>query len=1284
MPQHIEDAWVALDAYFQGHPYHITQHHLSSYDYFVQHGLAEAIRSMTEMVMIKTDPQTGRQSKVVMKVGETGLYLDKPTVADPDGTIRPLLPNEARLKDMTYAANLYADIDVHYEADGKPLGVQRFEAQRVGQIPIMLHSSMCLLHGMPPEVLHEMGECRNDKGGYFIVGGKEKVLVSRERAVYNRLFISKGGSGADKDDVAFEGTIRCLPPAGRGVFTRTVALQVRAADAPSRPGCLTVTLKRGLTRGSKPAPVPLFVLFRALGVESDRRILEFVLGDLDEPGNAALVDFLRPSLLDAKAVFSQRAALDELSPLTPYGNAESLKHVLMGDLFPNLGDDLTRKAFYLGYMARQMVVAATGSAPLPDRDSMTHKRVDLSGTLLANLFRDVYRRLREHALNTLDSEFLYGPWKNSGVLTSLVNAGNVRRIFRHDILTDGMMRSMRGSWGDAGEAKPGKESSGAGMDGVVQDLSRTSYLTYLAHVRRINNPIDRGVKMAEPHKLIGSQWGIVCPVDSPDGPNVGLLKHMAMLSSMTLGGAGDYTAPLVAALTEAGLVEDHAAYEWRPAALAGRCRVLVDGNWVGVALDPPALVAALRAMRRARAGPLPADASIAWDVFGNEVRVCADAGRCRRPLVRIDPKTREAALPAFLRARAAEGAPPPTWAELTEGEGAPLEVLDVEECATLLLALQPADAAAHPLLRYSHCELHPGTMFSAVASMMPFLNHNNAAYNSLCIAQFKQAVGLYVTSFNSRADVAGYILHSPQRPLVSTAWADRIDPALAHGENLIVAIAMYSGYNMEDAVILNLDSVRRGAFNMTCFHTVKFEEKAGGGSGGGGGGGGDESGGERLMFANPITLEAEGKNVTGVTFGRYDRIDRDGFPVPGSVIEEGDILAGMAHVQLLPPAEAAAAEAAGAGADAAAGAVVVEAVRIARDTKRVQVYRDRSQRADRGDIGIVDRVFVYRREDDPSLRCCKVRMRQVRQPELGDKVASRFGQKGVVGMLLPHVDMPFCHSSGMVPDLILNPNGFPKRMTVSHMLECVLAKAAAVGGRRYNGTTFEPDDVVGEAARVLGAAGMHRAGDEVMYNGRTGEQIQCSILVSPNYYGRLKHMVADKLNYRGGGTSAPVNAITRQPTKGHGEHGGLRIGEMEQHALLSHGMASFIKESFLDRSDIHRMYLDVEQGIPVAAADPIAGSFRSIDRGDPADAAPRSVADVDVPFAFKLMHQELGAMGIDARFLTDYPGDLDEGDLEGDLEGGEGEGGEGEGSEGEGSEGGDSGVDDAGPGAAEE
>lgn len=1212
---HLDHAWRALGACFRDVPYPLTRHHLDSFDRFVRVDMPSIIGSMNRLTVTKAE---GTVDVFLGGVDGDRLHLDRPTIVDADGASRPLYPNEARLKDLTYAANLYADVVVraHEPSRDPPTSERVFEAVHIGSMPIMLHSPMCVLRGMPPEVLREMGECVYDQGGYFVVDGKEKVIVTREDAESNAMFLRGPGedgsrqqhhtgapvSGADAHVVA-RAYVRSFAENDR--FPHVTRILVRSQRAPSRGGAIYASVTH-LSEGGRGVDefVPLFVLFRALGVESDRAIMEHVVYDVNAPEVQQAVVYLRASAAEAASlgVFDQRSAIAALVPRTRYKTAGDLKQVMVRDLFPDLGEDFAAKALYLGLMVARTLAVATGGAPATDRDDYRRKRLLTSGALLGDLFRDVFRRLRDQCLRRLDQEYYYGPWRSGGGkgmgLAALVTPANLRQLLPPAILTMGLMRSFKGSWGGEDDPLPSMEESADGEAGVVQDLSRTSYMTYIAHVRRVNNPIDRSVKMAEPHRLLASHWGALCPVESPDGPNIGLLNHLATMAQVSQGAS---VASLRDAIQAAGLVvglrEATAASTGGVRSLQGACSVFFNGTWAGIAPDPVSLVQRVRRMRRQRMHGTPADVSVAWDIVGREVRVSTERGRVCRPLVRMGPDRRPMLGP-WLAARRE----PWSWDDLFVGEGCPMEWLDTAELAGALVAMTPHDAVARPTLQFTHCELHPGGALSFVTNTHPLLHHNAGSYNVLTLAQFKQAVGTYATNWASRMDVMASVLHHPQRPLVSTDWADVLCRGrLAHGENLVVAIATYTGYNMEDAVLVNLDSVQRGRMHLTYFKTVTARESV-------------RADGS-LVFANPLRVEEQGREVRGLRFARYAGIDDNGMPKRDTPLGEDDVLVGMVESRASP-------------------AVVrtSDGAAVEREAQRVLEHTDRSMMAGRGLAGMtVDRVVLYRGREG---RCAKVRLRQLRAPELGDKVASRFGQKGVLGMLLPRADMPFGHASGVVPDLIINPNGFPKRQTVAHLLECLLGKACAAAGARVNANTFERVDAATAAVRVLQSAGLDRHGDEVLYNGRTGEQIACNVFVGMNYYGRLKHMVADKVNFRSG--TGPVNAIVRQPTKGGGVHGGLRVGEMEQNALLSHGVSGFLKESFMERSDRHRMVVDAETGVPAAGPDTVGGAHRTLLHpaapADPRDWTPPDFSTVEVPYAFKLMQQELQAMSIDARF----------------------------------------------------
>jgi DNA-directed RNA polymerase II subunit RPB2 len=769
---------------------------------------------------------------------------------------------------------------------------------------------------------------------------------------------------------------------------------------------------------------------------------------------------------------------------------------------------------------------------------------------------------------------------------------------------------------------------------------------------------------------------VVCPVESPDGLNIGITKHLATLCHVT--GTLD-PKPLLHHLRQLGLLRPDDSSSSQQ--LKKKSRVIVNDILRGVTLRPLEMERYLLALRRN--GLLHPHISITWDVLSREFRVATSGGRCTRPLFIVDhtgpveqpggtsrpgwmraadkpidrwdwrtmvlgtlltQQEKDAIMPSTTgfshdtlfvhtlegdddtRGGRAKKVPPASAAAnaanaanaeryFAKGEGdvvaaterlavtaGVVEFVDVEEASSRLVAVAPQDLEVRPCQHYTHCEIHPSTILGIPASCIPFMDRNQAPRNVLSMSQSKQSVGVSVTNLDNRMDTMSAVLHYPQRPLVTTSSAHRLMGGnLAYGENLVVAIASFTGYNQEDAVILNRDSVMRGCFSVTHLHTLKFEESV--------------EGNERVLIAHPL-LRTDVETVSEMEAEeekRYASLDKDGLPVVGAQVREGDALLGMVHVSRV--------------------------VRMERDTIGLshvvenEVHTDCTERVDRSSRGTVDRVFRHASSAEDGGTKCKVRVRQGREPELGDKCASRHGQKGVVGMLVPAIDMPYGATSGLVPDIVINPNAFPKRMTVGHLMEALLSKACVVAGRRVSCDTFERADVLGTAEDVLEQGhGMHRHSDEIMYNGRTGEQIATSVFLAPTYYMRLKHMVADKINHR---STGPHTAITRQPTQGRGKHGGLRVGEMEHQALLSHGASGFLKESFMERSDGHYMDLDVDAGVPVR----ISSRVRGEEDGMRMRLLAHDEDDVDirrvrVPYAFKLMHQEVHALGVDMRMLV--------------------------------------------------
>ena len=1153
----MEEAWQLIDVYYKSNSRYISQHQLRSYDVFVLEKLGYTVKAMNPIVVIKN----AGEYRVEVEVGEN-IYTEPPTYLDDEGILRPLLPNTARMRNLTYDSALRMDVKVSYYERGELVAPPSvYPRHYFGRIPIMLHSKLCALRAMSTTELTASGECRFDQGGYFVVDGKEKVVISQERIATNQLFVE---ASPDPDHYAVEGMIRCTA-LDNDLFPKTVWFYV--SNAPDY--LLTVRImnfnastpmahEEKSTRHLASIPVP--IVFRALGVLTDREICDMI-----SMGDENVRRMLRPTfVMEASAdIFTAEQALDHLAAISKYNDATHVRHLLSTDLFPNVGTDPKRKAIYLGYLINRVLSAALGTKPMIHRDTYMHKRVDPCGALMTNLFRDFYNKLRNHIRDSVDREYTVERAGKDKGISGLVNEGNLNRLFPSSVITEGFYKSFKGRWGN-----PDAAHLNSMKEGIVQDMSRLSYIAYVSHVRRVNTPIDRSIKKVEPHRLDAPQFGMMCPIESPDGGNIGLLKHMASTCEITHELDREEVVEL---LRELGM-HDVLTHQQS----GGRARVILNNTWIGAHENPRVMVERVRTLRRS--GALSAFLSVSWRILENEVYLYSDGGRCVRPLL-IEPLSRSAR-ERIRKSSWRELSPPTHLVRRRVSEKAPsvlVEYLDCYESDASYIAMLPQD---YDRERHTHVEIHPCLALSLYTNTIPFAHHNQAPRNVFSGQQAKQSVGVYSTAFNNRMDTMSYVLHYPQRPLVTTRMSRYMHrDTMANGENLIVAIATYTGYNQEDSVILNAHSVQRGMFNTSYYKTLVANEEV------------SLNGMIDKRFENPNELRKSGVEVSRKQ-ADWGILEPSGLPRKEAFLEEGCAYVGMVARER---------------SVSAAGPPSVFT-----DANQDMRVRDASLVADKTLSGTVDDLALSEQEGVKKL---KIRMRKFRFPVLGDKMASSHGQKGVCGMLLPQEDMPFGRD-GLVPDMIVNPHAFPSRMTIGHLIECVIAKLCCVGGGRADGSAFESPDVDAYMDR-LQAYGFDRHGDEVLHNGFTGDQIKTDIFIGPTYYMRLKHMVQDKINYRATG---PMESLTHQPTHGRSKGGGLRIGEMETNAIMAHGIQSFVKESLMERSDGDKMHVDRLQGETVWANDQ--------DRMYESEAP----VCVQVPYSFRLLVEEMGALGVKTQF----------------------------------------------------
>ena len=1136
-----------LDAHFRDDPEWAVRHHLDSFRLFVRRTLPDALRTFNTQ-FVKSFDTDGAVQRVEIEVGGAegrDVFLDKPART----------PAECRATMASYVADLRANVLVRFVDAKKRATEKRFPKVRIGALPVMVRSVACPLSGATPEAMVAAGESAADVGGYFIMGGREKVVVTQERMRLNTLRTSRDANGH---------VAGILYAAGNEGESKLYPKRTNfAVDAERR-----VSVK--LVRFSD-TWVPLHTVFRALGVETDRDILAHLcLGAGEDAPWAWMAAWARPCLAVAQpGDHSQEAALDALAARMRYrSTAEALK-VLVEDLFPNQGASFRAKAAFLAHVVRQLASTETGRVPFTDFDAYMLKRLEPSGDLIGKQFRNAFDVLRIAALGAMQDEYVFGAVRATGRLEDLVRPDNLGKIFNASIVDDYLARYMRGVL-----VKEGVVAE-SGPTGVVQELSRTNYLSTLSHLRRVHTPMDATLKLRAPRALHVQQYGVMCPYETPDGAHIGLIKALAMLARIT---AGSDEAPVRAAMLEEGVVSLDGL---SPGGLASATSVFLNGALVGACTAPGDVARALRLRRRA--GVLDRDVSVRFDVRASELHVQCDEGRVVRPLI-VNPLPGGAVAASDAAVKAAATRFGFRWDAMVSGgsgargktrvalerERGMIEYVDVDEgFGDAFVAMSPADVGSRADV-ITHVEVHPAGALSAVAGMNPFLEHNYAPRNLYSCGHAKQAIGVYATNFRHRVDAVAYVGWGMQLPLVTSRFRSAHGPGaklLATGQNLVVAIATVAGgFNQEDSLVLNRASVERGALRVDVYKGVTESEDA-------------ERG---LAFGNPSAMRKEGRYVSKLHRAFYGAMDDDGMPRLGTVVGKDDAIALLGRV------------------DDAADATVV---------------------SDRDHHGVVDLVQV---SGAPGARKARVRLRQTRDPNLGDKLASRYSQKGVVGAIVDPWNLPRT-ASGVVPDVFFNPHAFPTRRTMGQMLEAITGKVCALEGIFGDATPFVGTDA-NAVADALGALGFDRHGDEVMYDGVTGRRVTCPIFVGITQIARLKLMSEDKMHAR---STGPKSRRTMQPAAGRARRGGLRVGEMERDVMVCHGMASFARETFTVRSD----------GFQIAVCKR-CGATRDGDRpcGSPScrwDGGEGDRVDVEVPYAFNLFRQELDALGIGAKLLVD-------------------------------------------------
>ena len=1088
----------------------IARQHLNSFDEFVDDGLQSIIHEVNHVDI--------ENAEYPYKIQLGKIKLQQPRMMELDGSITHVTPAEARLRNISYAAPIMMEASVI--EDGKILE-SRFV--HIGDMPVMVKSHGCVLHSFANQKLIEHGEDPKDPGGYFIINGSERVIVGLEDLSYNKIIVDAekiGGKIVHKAKV----------------YSSIVGYRAKLELIMKEDGLIVAKIP------GSPVDIPVVTLIRALGLEADKEIASVV----------SLVDIiqneLEGSFEKAGDVRTPKEAVVYISKRIAPGMLEEFQikraeTLLDWGLLPHLGkhpENRKEKAFFLGEAACKLIELKLKLIDPDDKDHYGNKVIKFAGQMLADLFRTAFRNLVRDMKYQLERS---GQKRGLNAVAAAIRPGIISDKLNNAIAT--------GNWG-------------RGRVGVTQLLDRTNYLSTISHLRRVQSPLSRTQPNFEARDLHSTHFGRICPAETPEGSNCGLVKNLALSAIISQNVPSE---DVVEILYNSGVNDLITATNDMK---KDGTRIFVDGKLIGFHKNGKKLTEVLRDLRRtAKLHPHVGVSIYEPDQEGATARlyVNCNAGRVLRPLI-IIANNKSLLTDEFIDKISKKLI---SWNDLIRM--GIIELIDANEEENCYVTFDSTNTK-----KFTHVEIFPSAILGASASIIPYPEHNQSPRNTYESAMAKQSLGFSTPMMNTSTYVRQHFMLYPQTPIVTTKSLNLLGmeerPA---GQNCVVAVLPFDGYNIEDAIVLSRSSVERG-LGRTFFYRIYDAEAK------------QYPGGMRDHFEIPNADD----NIRGYKGEKsYRLLEEDGIVATESSVTGGDILIGKTS----PP-------------------------RFMEEYKEFEssgpYRRDTSIGVRPSETGVVDTVVMTQSHEGGKMY--KVRVRDMRVPEIGDKFASRHGQKGVLGILAKDEDLPYTEQ-GITPDVLINPHAFPSRMTVGMLMESVTGKAAAVRGKQFDGSAFvgEKMDVV---KNILDKSGFKYSGKEKMYDGRTGKSFLVDVFIGVVYYQKLHHMVADKIHARARGQ---VQMLTKQPTEGRARGGGLRFGEMERDCLIAYGASMLLKDRLLDESDKTEILVCEKCGL-TGFHDARKRKFVCAQCGDNAP-----ISSVSVAYAFKLLLQEILSLNIAPR-----------------------------------------------------
>ncbi len=1160
------DAWIVIRKYFDEKS--LVRQQIDSFDNFVNYTIQEIVDDSGEIRHTPENQYIANQdvnrNTYVIKFGEISVY-HAPKIFEADGDGRELFPHEARLRSLTYATAMWINVQC-----------KEFNA----------------MDGEDPTANDNLDETepRREFLGYMPIMLRSQYCILQSMTNENLMKVGecifdKGGyfviNGSEKVIVAQErmsnNHVYVFKKKQPHKFEWVCETRSHVTQG-SRPTSTIFLQMYG--KGPKNAidgnqirstlpyiriDVPVVIVFRALGFVADREIIEHIVYDFKD---TEMMERFRPSLEEASPIQNELVALDYIGQRgLSQGVARSeriqyAKDILQKELLPHVGVEGHNETKKAFFMGYIVHKILMCSLGRLEEDDRDHLGKKRLD-LAGPLLGSLFRQLFRRL--TTDVRKTLEKCLDESKEFEISNA------IKDHTISSGLKYSLAtGNWG---------ERKAENRAGVSQVLNRLTYASALSHLRRCNAPLAKEGKLALPRMLHCTHWGMICPAETPEGHAVGLVKNLALMAMVTV---GSDESPIMEFLEEWS-TENLDEITCQDVARPDITKIFLNGNWVGVNDDPDGLVNKLRGYRRRL--EIQDEVSIVRDIKSREVRIFTDYGRICRPLFIVLEGSQKLAIKMHHVERLDDDNSDYGWSSLLH-DGL-VEFIDTEEEETCMVAMEPKylTESEKYAFTYTHCEIHPAMILGICASIIPFPDHNQSPRNTYQSAMGKQAMGIYASNFQVRMDTMAHVLHYPQKPLATTRAMEYMNfKDLPSGTNCIVAIACYTGYNQEDSLIMNQSSIDRGLFRSSFFRCYTTSAKG-------------RSGEFNPLEDEYFEVPSHNAGCIRLRHGKYEKLGDDGIAEPGVRVSGDDVLIGKtSKVDIIGPD----------------------------GTKNSIARKDASTAMRSNESGIVDRVLLSTTED--GMKFCKVRMRNLRIPQVGDKFASRHGQKGTIGMTYRQEDMPYS-CEGISPDIIVNPHAIPSRMTVGHLVECLMGKVSSLLGEEGDATAFM-EMTVEEVCQSLHNQGYQRHGNECLYSGHTGKPLETLIFFGPTFYQRLKHLVEDKIHARARG---PVTGLTRQPLEGRAREGGLRMGEMERDCLISHGAANFLRDRLYGNSDPYRVHICDNCGM-IAIANLRQQTFRC---GFCSNET--KFSQIHIPYAGKLLFQELMSMCIAPRILTDRP-----------------------------------------------